>query len=57
MKDNKTIESLNRVREQIAEESRIEGLTKKLKLLKMIEELILEQVANENSRRTISQAR
>lgn len=52
MSEAKPLESLNRIRQKIKEVMQAEGLSERVITLKMIEELILEQVANENSRRT-----
>ena len=57
MSNVKAIESLQRVRKQIQEKLKEEGLSEKVKLLKMLEELIIEQVTDENSRRSISPTR
>lgn len=57
MSNVKAIESLQRVRQQIQSALKEEGLSEKVKLLKMLEELIIEQVTDENSRRTISPSR
>lgn len=46
-----TTESLNRIRKKIQAAMKTEGLSEKVKILKMLEELIIEQVSNENSRR------
>ncbi len=51
MSDPKPLESLSRIRQKIKDKTKEEGLSEKVIILKMIEELILEQVANENTRR------
>lgn len=52
MSESKPLESLTRIRQKIKEKTKAEGLSEKVIVLKMIEELILEQVANENTRRS-----
>ena len=51
MSQAKPLESLSRIRQKIKEKIKDEGLSERVITLKMIEELILEQVNNENSRR------
>ena len=57
MSDAMVMESLKRIRQKIQDAMQAEGLSEKVKNLKMIEELIMEQVKNENPRRTIGPAR
>lgn len=51
MNQSKPLESLGRIRQKIKDKMKDEGLSEKVIILKMIEELILEQVSDENSRR------
>ena len=51
MSNSKPLESLNRIRQKIKDRMKDEGLSEKVKILRMIEELILEQVSDENTRR------
>ena len=57
MSNTRVKESLNRIQQQLKERMQKEGLSEKVKLLKMLEELLVEQVADENFSRTVSKAR